>query len=153
MFYCEFCEMSNNTFFTEHPQTTASVTNWTVSLVWHLFIIQKQTFRLSYKIIFQLFSTGIFLELWSRGPSYNFTEQLLFLQLWMAASNHLIISAIKKIGRWKIKQQNIKSKEKLKQLGLWSFYLVSLNTWSVLYLVSSKSWMHYSIALKFSVVF
>ena len=29
-------------------------------------------------IIHQLFSTGIFLGLWSRGPPYNFTEQLFF---------------------------------------------------------------------------
>ena len=31
------------------------------------------------KIIIQLFSTGIFLGLWSRGPPSNFTEQLFFL--------------------------------------------------------------------------
>ena len=42
--------------------------------------------------------------------------------------------------------------EKLKQLGLWGFCLVSSNGWSVLYLTSSKSRTHYSIALKFSAV-
>ena len=57
------------------------------------------------KIIIQVFFTGIFLGLWSRGPSCNFTEQLFFLaQLWMAASNHLNKSAIKKLDRWKIKK-------------------------------------------------
>ena len=47
---------------------------------------------------------------------------------------------------------NIKLGRKLKQLGFWSFSLVFPNGWSVLYLVSSKSWMHYSIVLKFSAV-
>ena len=42
--------------------------------------------------------------------------------------------------------------EKSKQLSFWSFCLVSSNGWSMLYLASSKSWTHCSIALKFSVV-
>ena len=35
--------------------------------------------ELFWKIFIQLFSTGILLGLWSRGPPCNFTEQLLFL--------------------------------------------------------------------------
>ena len=35
--------------------------------------------KLFCKIIIQLFSPGIFLGLWSRGPPHNFTEQLFFL--------------------------------------------------------------------------
>ena len=42
--------------------------------------------------------------------------------------------------------------EKSKQLSFWSFCLVSSNGWSMLYLASSKSRTHCSIALKFSAV-
>ena len=45
-------------------------------IVWHLFIIQKQAFRVVLSIIIQLSSASIFLGLWSRGPPCNFTEQL-----------------------------------------------------------------------------
>ena len=33
MFFCEFCEISKNTFFTEHLWTTASIHGWVVA-VW-----------------------------------------------------------------------------------------------------------------------
>ena len=44
------------------------------------------------------------------------------------------------------------SDENLKQLGLWNYCLVFSNICSVLYLASSKSRLHYSIALNFSTV-
>ena len=53
------------------------------------------------KIIIQLFSTGIFLGLWSRGSPCNFTEQLLFLHSceWLQSFN----KCNQKLGTWKIK--------------------------------------------------
>ena len=41
--------------------------------------LKTRHLELFYKIIIQLFSIGIFLGLWSRGPPCNFTEQLFFL--------------------------------------------------------------------------
>ena len=90
------------------------------------------------KIIIQLSSTGILIGLWAKGPTCNFTEQLLFLHSWEWLLLIIyLISAIKKL-----------QEEKLKKLGLRSFFLVSSNGWNVLYLASSKSRKNYSISLK-----
>ena len=67
--------LSKKIFFTEHLRTTASVTNWTISCGIYL-SFKSRHLELFCKIIIQLFSTGIFLGLWSRGPPCNFTEQL-----------------------------------------------------------------------------
>ena len=78
--------------------------------------------QLFYKIIIQLSSTGIFLGLWSKVPPCNFTEQLFFLHSceWLLPITK-IISAIKKLGRWKIKKWNIKSRTKIKVTRLLKF--------------------------------
>ena len=51
VFSCEFCEISKNTFFTEHLRTTASATNGTVShmaFVYH----SKAAIDYSMKLLF-----------------------------------------------------------------------------------------------------
>ena len=50
--------------------------------MWHLFICKSRYLELFCKIVIQLFSTGIFLGLMSRGPPCNFTEQLFFSAPW-----------------------------------------------------------------------
>ena len=71
--------LSKNTFFTEQLRTTASVTNWNIISCGICVSFKSRHVELFCKIIIQLFSTGIFLALWSRGPPCNFTEQLFFL--------------------------------------------------------------------------
>ena len=39
-------------------------------------LFKSRHLQLFCKIVIQLFFTGIYLRLWSRGPPYNFTEQL-----------------------------------------------------------------------------
>ena len=142
MFSCEFCKIYKKTFFTEHLRTTAFVANWTVSRV--AFVYHSKV--LFYKIIIQLFSTGIFLGLWSSGPPCNFTEQLFFAQLWMAASNYLINQCDQKNRQ--VKNQIIKHqiRRKIKATRLVKFLSCFFK------LVSSNSRKHYSIALQFSAV-
>ena len=71
-------KISKNTFYTEHLQTIASVANWTISCGIYL-SFKSRHLKLFCKIIIRLFSTGIFLGLWSRGPPCSFTEQSFFL--------------------------------------------------------------------------
>ena len=69
----------------------------------------------------------------------------------MAASDHLFNRCDEKIGQ--VKNQTIThhiTEEKLKQLGSWNCCLVFSNGFSLLWLASSKSEMHDSIALKFT---
>ena len=92
-----------------------------------------------YNLLKMKYFTGIFLGIWSKGPSFNFTEHLFFFSSceWLL----LIISltnAIKKI--WQVNNQIIITmiiihqipKEKLKQLHLWNCCLVFPNGSSLL---------------------
>ena len=61
-------------------------------------------------------------RLWSKGPSCNFTEQLFFLQLWMATSDHLFNKcdqAIKQMKNQIITDQIPEKQLKSKKLLLW----------------------------------
>ena len=86
-------------------------------------------------------------------------------QLWMAAFSHSINKCDQKIRLVKNKiikhqtRRKIKATRlvkflycffKLKQLGLWSFCIVSSNGWSVLYLMSFQFRTQYSFTLRFS---
>ena len=94
-------------------------------------------------------STGIFLALRSRNPSGNFPENLFFFYGWECLLPIIsFINVIKKLSRWNRTITHQIMKEKLKQLTSWNCCLVSSNGCSMLYLVSFKSWMYYSIALK-----
>ena len=71
----------------------------------------------------------------------------------MAASNHLIDKCDQKIRQVKKSNNGTSNpEEKLKQLGLWSFCVVSSNGWSELHLANSKFQTHCKIPLKFSAV-
>ena len=85
--------------------------------------------------ILQLYKTTIFLA-----------------QLWMAASNHLFNKCDQKIRQVKNQVTYHIAEEELKQLAFWNCCLVFSNGFSVLWLATSKSQTHYSIALKFSAV-
>ena len=110
------------------------------------------------KKVYKFIKSGIFPRYFSRAIVKKSILQLyrttvFLVQLWMAAFNNLFNICNKKIRQ--VKNQIITKhipEEKLKQLGLRNCYLVLSNSCSRLYLASSKSRMHYSIALTFSPV-
>ena len=97
-------------------------------------------------------STGIFLGLWSKYRSCNFTEQIKSLE-WLRPVNYLINKCDQKIRQ--VKNQKITHQipeEKLTQLGLRQCCLVLANGCNVLHLVSSMSRTYYISNLRFLVV-
>ena len=90
-------------------------------------------------------STYISLGLWSKGPDCNPTEQLFFCTVADGCFRSFI---------WYQRDQKKKKityqilEEKLKQLAFLNCCLVLSKSCSMLYLASSRSRTHYSIALK-----
>ena len=76
-------------------------------LVWHLFIIQKQTFRIILQIYYSAIPHRYFSWVMVKRSTLQLYKTSIFLaQLWMAASNHLINKCNQKIRQ--VKNQIIK---------------------------------------------
>ena len=71
---------SKNTFFYRIPPDDCFWNKLTSISRGICLSFKSRHLELFCKIIIQLFSTGIFLGLWSRGPPCNFAEQLYLMQ-------------------------------------------------------------------------
>ena len=96
-FSCKFCEIYKNTFFYRTPLDECFCNKLNIISCGICLSFKSRHLELLYKIMIQLLSTGIFLVLWSKGPSCNFTKQLFFLHSceWLVPVI-LLLSLIKK---------------------------------------------------------